>query len=104
MTRPLRVMVIGAGPAAGTLHLPVLARLRDQGEIVLAALYDLSAERAKAAQGRFGFLEASCDAAMDRQDIDVVYVFADARGHYRLGLAGLRSGKHLFVEKPIAPS
>src|SRR5262249_51706133 len=37
-------------------------------------------------------------------DIDAVYVFASAQLHYEYGLRALRSGKHLFVEKPIAPT
>ena len=105
-TRPLRVLVIGAGPAAAALHLPVLARLHQQGRIVLAVVCDLRPERAAAARRQFGFLEESGDglAALARPDLDAAYVFADARLHYEYGLAALRNGKHLFVEKPVAPS
>jgi len=105
-TRPLRVLVIGAGPAAAALHLPVLARLQQQGRIVLAVVCDLRTERAAAARRQFGFLEESGDglAALARPDLDAAYVFADARLHYEYGLAALRNGKHLFVEKPVAPS
>ena len=105
-TRPLRVLVIGAGPAAAALHLPVLARLQQQGRIVLAVVCDLRPERAAAARRQFGFLEESGDglAALARPDLDAAYVFADARLHYEYGLAALRNGKHLFVEKPVAPS
>jgi len=105
-TRPLRVLVIGAGPAAAALHLPVLARLQQQGRIVLAVVCDLRPERAAAARRQFGFLEESGDglAALARPDLDAAYVFGDARLHYEYGLAALRNGKHLFVEKPVAPS
>lgn len=104
--KPLRTLVIGAGPAATALHLPVLAALRDAGQIVLALLCDIDAARATVAQRRFGFLEASADAlaAIERADLDVVYVFGSAQLHHACGLAALRSGKHLFVEKPIAPA
>ena len=105
-TRPLRVLVIGAGPAAAALHLPLLARLQQQGRIVLAVVCDLRPERAAAARRQFGFLEESGDglAALARPDLDAAYVFGDARLHYEYGLAALRNGKHLFVEKPVAPS
>ena len=105
-TRPPRVLVIGAGPAAAALHLPVLARLHQQGRIVLAVVCDLRPERAAAARRQFGFLEESGDAlaALARPDLDAAYVFGDARLHYEYGLAALRNGKHLFVEKPVAPS
>jgi phosphoglycerate dehydrogenase-like enzyme/predicted dehydrogenase len=104
--RPIRVLVIGAGGAAVAMHLPVLARLRDMGEVVLSLICDIQSERAAAARREFGFLEQSGDgvAALERQDIDAVYIFGSAQLHYEYGLAALRNGKHLFVEKPIAPS
>jgi phosphoglycerate dehydrogenase-like enzyme/predicted dehydrogenase len=103
---PLRVLVIGAGPAATAMHLPVLARLRDAGRVVLAHVCDLDSGRATRAQQRFGFEEASGEAraALARTDLNAVFVFGSAQLHCEYGLAALRSGKHLFVEKPIAPT
>ena len=88
------------------MHLPVLAALRDKGEIVLSLVCDIQSERAARARQRFDFLQAGGDAltALERPDIDVVYAFGSAQMHFEYGLAALRSGKHLFVEKPIAPS
>jgi phosphoglycerate dehydrogenase-like enzyme/predicted dehydrogenase len=104
--RPPRVLVIGAGPAAVSMHLPELARLRDAGEIVLTQVCDIDCERAAAARRQFRFLEESGDGlgALQRPDIDAVYIFASAQLHFEYGLAALQNGKHLFVEKPIAPS
>jgi phosphoglycerate dehydrogenase-like enzyme/predicted dehydrogenase len=104
-TRPLRVGVIGAGPAAQAMHLPALARLQGQGRLELALVCDIDSRRAAAAQRRYRFVEASADAgaAVERNDLQVVYIFGSAQLHHRLGLGALRSGKHLFVEKPIAP-
>ncbi|HEY2008172.1 MAG TPA: NAD(P)-dependent oxidoreductase [Rhizomicrobium sp.] len=101
-----RALVIGAGPAAFSMHLPVLARLRDRGEIVLAAICDIREDRAALACRKFDFLQRTGDAAaaLTRSDIDVVYIFADATLHHQYGLRALHAGKHLFVEKPIAPS
>jgi phosphoglycerate dehydrogenase-like enzyme/predicted dehydrogenase len=103
---PLRVLVIGAGPTTVNAHLPVLRQLRDRGEIVLAVVCDIVRERASSARQAFGFKESSGDAraAVARDDIDAVYVFGSAQLHYEYGLAALTSGKHLFVEKPVAPS
>jgi phosphoglycerate dehydrogenase-like enzyme/predicted dehydrogenase len=88
------------------MHLPVLAALRDSGGIVLSLVCDIQRERAATARQEFGFREDSGDAvsALKRTDIDVVYVFGSAQLHYECGLAALRGGKHLFVEKPVAPS
>jgi phosphoglycerate dehydrogenase-like enzyme/predicted dehydrogenase len=104
--RPVRVLVIGAGPASDALHLPVLAGLRDRGDVVLALVCDIQRERAAAARRKFGFLQDSGDAvsALERTDIDAVYIFGSAQLHYEYGLLALQKGKHLFVEKPVAPS
>lgn len=104
--RPLRAMVVGAGPAAIDMHFPVLAQLRDAGELSLTLVCDLQSTRAVAAMRRFGFADCSGEALapLGRRDIDVVYVFGSAQLHFEQGRAALQSGKHLFVEKPIAPS
>jgi phosphoglycerate dehydrogenase-like enzyme/predicted dehydrogenase len=88
------------------MHLPELARLRDSHEIVLTQVCDIDRERAAAARRQFGFLEDGGDAvaALLRSDIDAVYIFASAQLHHEYGLTALQNGKHLFVEKPIAPS
>jgi phosphoglycerate dehydrogenase-like enzyme/predicted dehydrogenase len=103
---PVRALVIGAGAAAVAMHLPVLAGLRDKGKMVLTLVCDIQRERAAAARRKFGFLQDSGDgvAALERRDIDVVYIFGSAQLHFEYGLAALLNGKHLFVEKPIAPS
>jgi phosphoglycerate dehydrogenase-like enzyme/predicted dehydrogenase len=104
--QPVRVLVIGAGPAPDAIHLPVLARLRDHGEIVLTLVCDIERERAAAARRKFGFLQDSGDgvAALERTDINAVYIFGSAQLHYEYGMLALRKGKHLFVEKPVAPT
>jgi phosphoglycerate dehydrogenase-like enzyme/predicted dehydrogenase len=105
-TRPIRALVIGAGPTTVFAHLPVLARMRDHGELTLAVVCDIDGERAARARSRFGFLEESTDARamLLRPDIDAVYLFGSAQLHYEYGMIALRNAKHLFVEKPIAPS
>jgi len=104
--QPIRALVIGAGPATVAMHLPVLARLRDSGAIELAIVCDLEHVRAEQARRRFGFREVSGDAAaaLRLADIDAVYIFGSAQLHYEYGLLALQNGKHLFVEKPIAPT
>ena len=103
---PTRALVVGAGETSTLLHLPALARLRDRGRLALVEICDLRRDRAAAAQARFGFSRSSGDAlaAVARPDIDAVYLFGDAHMHHDLGMAALDAGKHLFVEKPIAPS
>ena len=102
----VRALVIGAGETSALMHLPVLAGLRDRGRLRLVEICDVRMQRADAARQRFGFLRVGGDglAAVGRPDIDAVYLFGDARLHRDYGAAALEAGKHLFVEKPIAPS
>lgn len=106
MIRPLRALVVGAGETSMLMHLPILARLRDEGRLELVEICDLRHERAVAARARFGFAREGGDAAaaIDRPDIDIVYLFGTAQLHHDHGMAAAEAGKHLFVEKPIAPS
>ncbi len=105
-SRAIRALVVGAGETSVLIHLPVLARLRDCGRLALVEICDVRQERAAAAQERFGFARSGGDArsALQRPEIEAVYLFGDARMHHDIGLAALECGKHLFVEKPIAPS
>jgi phosphoglycerate dehydrogenase-like enzyme/predicted dehydrogenase len=102
----IRALVIGAGPATVQMHLPVLATLRDRGQIELRLICDINRERAVAARRNFGFLEDCAEglSALERHDIDVAYIFGSAHLHHEYGMVALRNGKHLFVEKPIAPT
>lgn len=103
---PLRALVIGAGPSSQMLHLPVLARLRDRGELLLTCICDLQPVRAATARRKFGFTTSCSDAitALEQPGIDAVYIFGSATLHHEYGSITLRHGRHLFVEKPIAPS
>jgi len=103
---PLRVLVIGAGGMASHTHLPLLAKLRDSGRVVLAVVCDIHPERAAAAKNRFRFGEETADAAgaLERSDIDAAYIFGSTQMHEEYGSLALNRGKHLFVEKPIASS
>lgn len=104
--RPLRILVIGAGGMSQHTHLPILAAQRAKGRVALSVICDIQHDRASSAKERFAFAEQSADAfsVIARDDIDAVYIFGMARMHYEYGLIALESGKHLFVEKPIAPS
>ena len=86
------------------MHLPVLARLRDQRELELALICDLQPERAAAARRRFGFSEETGDgiAAIGRPDIDVVYAFGSAQLHFEYGLAALRDIDQIAWQQLIA--
>jgi phosphoglycerate dehydrogenase-like enzyme/predicted dehydrogenase len=105
-SRPLRILVIGAGGMSQHTHLPILANQAKAERVSLSIICDLQHDRATSVKERFGFSEQSADArlAVTRDDIDAVYVFGTAQLHSEFGRAALACGKHIFVEKPIAPS
>src|SRR5882672_12107958 len=92
---PLRVLVIGAGGMATHTHLPLVAKFRASSEIVLSVICDVQRERAAAAKKRFGFSEETGDAvsALERSDIDAVYIFGSAQMHHEYGALALNQGK-----------
>ncbi|HEX4375650.1 MAG TPA: NAD(P)-dependent oxidoreductase [Steroidobacteraceae bacterium] len=104
--RPIRALVIGAGPTAMQAHLPAMRRMSRQGRLILDTVCDIDPSRAAAARSRFGFGSSAGDAlaAIAMPGIDAVYIFGSAQLHYEYGRAALLQDRHLFVEKPIAPS
>jgi len=101
MIAPLRIGVIGCGAIAMSVHLRVLRRLR---AVQVTALADPAAE-ARARAGRLvpgAALHTSAEELLDRSDVDAVVVAAPTGLHAGIALATLRTGRHLYLEKPIA--
>ena len=96
MSEQLRIGIAGAGHFGRFHALKVAANPRAR----LAGLFDPDPARA-ALVGReagapalaFGALLAACDALI---------VAAPAEAHHALAAAGLRAGRHVLIEKPIA--
>jgi predicted dehydrogenase len=86
---------------------PNLARvLDDTGQFGLVAICDPSGERLDSA-GRAhprARLTKSWQAVVSDPAIDAVAITTPAGTHFELGLAALRAGKHVLVEKPLACS
>ena len=101
MNAPLRVGVIGCGAIATFVHLRVLRRLRG---VRVTALADPAPE-ARARAGRLvrgAALLTAPDELLARDDVDAVVVAAPSGLHAPLALATLATGRHLYLEKPIA--
>ncbi len=100
----VRIGIIGAGKMTVKRHLPALARLREEGQCIIIGICDINIDAAHAAASTFDipYVTHRAEDLIGRTDIDAVCIFAPADVHYREGLNTLRSGKHLFVEKPPA--
>jgi predicted dehydrogenase len=98
----VRLGIIGCGFVTVDLHLPALRRVP---EIEVAALADARPERAAEAARRLpGARAVDVEALLRDGSLDAVAVCTPPATHAELAIAALDAGKHLFLEKPVAPS
>jgi len=97
----LRVGLLGVGAIAQVVHLPVLSQL---DSVELAAVCDVDQVRARALAARFGIPHVfRNDDDVFRSDVvDALIICTPSYLHEEQAIAGLESGKHVLVEKPLA--
>jgi len=99
-TDAIRLAVIGTGAISQVVHVPIFAERED---VELVALADLDVPKAQAIARRFGIDEViHPDEVLDREDLDGVVVCTPNQTHEEMAIRALRSGKHVFVERPLA--
>lgn len=96
---PIRVGVIGVG-SMGQKHTRVLSLLKD---VELAGVSDVNVERGLDTAGKYRvrFFEDYHDLLAH---VDAVCVAVPTRLHHAVGMACLKAGVHVLIEKPIAAS
>lgn len=96
---PIRIGVIGVGNM-GQHHARVLSLLKD---VELVGVSDISVERGldTASKYRIRFFEDYHDLF---DYVDAVCIAVPTRLHHSVGLAALKAGVHVLIEKPIAAS
>jgi predicted dehydrogenase/threonine dehydrogenase-like Zn-dependent dehydrogenase len=97
----VKLGVLGAGLFANAVLLPAIKRQKD---IHLAGIASAGGLHARHAGGKFGFAyAASCeDEIINDPDINTLAILTRHDTHASLTLRGLKAGKHVFVEKPLA--
>ena len=98
---PLGVGFVGAGAFAGSVLLPLLARRQD---VRLRRVVTRQGLSARDAAERFGFEHAgaSVDELFADEGVHLACIATRHDSHAELAIAGLESGRAVFVEKPLA--
>jgi predicted dehydrogenase len=101
VSRRLRVGVVGGGLIAQAIHLPNLARL--DGEFELVAMADVSRRVAEGLAQRNAPARpyVEWEAMLDGERLDAVVVCSPHGTHAEVVLAALDRGLHVLVEKPL---
>ena len=70
----------------------------------VVAVSDMRAQRLEALRGRYPAVRATTDyrEVVNAPDVDAVAIATPVSTHFDLGMAALRAGKHLLIEKPLA--
>lgn len=106
-SRAVRLGLIGLGTRGTTL----LRAALDQPGVEVAAVHDVEPRHVNRAQGiaerARGQRPEACSSwsrLLERTDLDAVAIALPCDLHAAAYLAALRSGKHLYAEKPLAPT
>jgi 1,5-anhydro-D-fructose reductase (1,5-anhydro-D-mannitol-forming) len=102
MTRPLRWALIGASDIAATKVLPAMRAVGDTAVVVRSG----DRHHASGWAREHGVADAVTDvrAAVERDDVDAVYVSSVNAQHREHVEAAAAAGKHVLAEKPLALS
>ena len=102
MSVPLRTAVVGLGYWGPNL----VRNLAELDAAELVAVCDLDPERLAIVGRRYPAVRRTTDVedVISAEDIDAVLIATPVSTHHPLGMAALRAGKHVFIEKPLATS
>ncbi|WP_156165121.1 Gfo/Idh/MocA family protein [Demequina silvatica] len=106
MDAPVRIAMIGNGfmGAAHSQGWRVAPRFFPIPPVEMAVMVGRDAEKNARLARKWGWAEAGVDAeaAMTRDDIDIVDIVTPGDTHCELAIAALEAGKHVLCEKPLA--
>lgn len=99
----VRLGVIGCGWAANDLYDPAF-RFLQKGR--LTAVMDVKEERARQVQERYSVprFYTDLDGILGDKDVDAVMVLTPPHHHLEPVVASAKAGKHVYCEKPMAPT
>ncbi len=96
----IRVVVVGGGAIAQARHLPEYAA---NPNAQVAGVMDFNRDRARELCERFGGIPyTSLEAVLADPDVDAISVCTPNFTHAEYTIKGLKAGKHVLCEKPMA--
>ncbi len=100
----LKLALLGCGDVAQRDYLPEFHRIEDRAELV--AVCGRTEQHARAVAEEHGVEAWYTDyrKMLEEVDADAVINLTPIQLHFETNLAALRAGKHVYSEKPIAPS
>jgi len=99
VTTPIKVGLVGLGEVAQLMHLPLLA---DDSRFSIDAVTDVSPSLVEYVATRYGVPKRHTDAEalIADPELDAVFILTPDHLHAELLEKAIRSGKHVFIEKP----
>ncbi len=106
MTKPVRLAFIGCGSVMRGPYMRIATQLKQQGKLEIVAACDSDPSREQLVGEQFGIERFSTDyrEVLAMPDVDAVMVLTKMQVHGEIARAALAAGKHVLVEKPMAPT
>lgn len=98
----IHIGLIGAGSFATTTHLPNMEKLSRLYKLHAVASRHGTSAKQFALRYDAAYCTTKYEEVLADRDIDAVLIATRHNLHARLALEGLRAGKHVFLEKPLA--
>lgn len=101
--KKLKIGIIGVGQISQREHLEYYTKME---HVEMTALCDIDEAKLNRMSDRYGVVHRYADfrKLLERDDLDAVDVCLHNNFHAPVAIAALRSGKHVYCEKPIAGS
>ena len=100
MTAPLRLAIVGCGWVAG--YMALFAWLNHRIRLVACCDHTLANAERLASRYRVPHTYDDYPAMLEREALDAVYLAVPHDLHLEMARAAVESGRHVFLEKPIA--
>ena len=100
----IKVAIVGTGSFATGMHLPNLKKLNHKFEIHAICSRTPSKAQSVALQYNAKYSTANIDEILNDAEVDLIMICTRHDSHAELVIKSLKSGKNVFVEKPLAIS